>query len=561
MKLYNYLLIAGLLCSMSQPLLADNNLYNQALEAYQKKDYKLANKLIDQFIEANPDNPNGHEAKAMILANMNYYVKALAQLKQVLELSPKNHRAAESYGALLQRAINYLTKNGKHDEAVELAKQSIGVIPEYQATSKGQAAANYACGIAYFERWCKNDDPEDYNNYMSFMKKVCELDPVSPTGEIMTGISAYNNGDYQNALTHFQVAKTLRSSNPTAIMWTGLAYAAQGSYDLALSELNTAKKTFSNNPNITASIADVFLAQGDYENAKIEYMAARSLKPKNDDMHYALSDLFMMTGSAAEGINLLKEEISQEPSFQSFYHLALLQQQMGDYASALATCQQGTAASSAQDERLQLNALRALIAFDQDPQQTEVKLSDDDLKALESRQDPAYWIYMSYADPKEPQRELNARKALREVGPHNRWNHAQAFKSLSLNKQEVKQPVWALEMLNQAWLRTPQGSKALEPMKKRFDVLKEEAIDYLGKEILKEGKSKDANGAARQAQLQAQLQAVQNASLGNPGSLFLPSMRAPQAPTMIVPAETDPSLANLSNAYSEPVRWMVFKGQ
>ncbi|MDO5295840.1 MAG: tetratricopeptide repeat protein [bacterium] len=539
--------------------MADNNLYTQALEAYQKKDYKLANRLIDQFIEANPDNPNGHEAKAMILANMSYYVKALAQLKQVLELSPKNHRAAESYGAILQRAINYHVKNGKFDEAVELAQQSIGVIPEYQATSKGQAAASYACGIAYFERWCKTDNPEDYTNYVNFMKKVCDLDPVSPTGEIMTGIGAYNNGDYQNALNHFQVAKTLRSSNPTAIMWSGLAYSALGSYDLAMPELTAAKKTFSSNPNISASIADVYVAQGDYENAKIEYMSARSLKPHNGDLHYALSNLFMMTGTAAEGINLLKEEISQDPNFQSFYHLALMQHQMGDYASALATCQQGLSVASAPWERTQLNTLRALIAFDQNPAQTEVKLSDADLKALEERQDPAYWVYMSYTDPKEPQRELNARKALREVGPHNRWLHAQAFKSLSLNKQEAKQPVWALEALNQAWMRTPQGSQSLDSMKKRFDVLKAEAIDYLGKEVLKAGKNKDANGAARLAQLQAQLQAVQNASLGNPGSRFLPTMRAPESCPMIVPAETDPSLANLCNAYSEPIRWMVFK--
>ena len=559
MKLFNYLLIAGLLCSFSQPVLADNNLYTQALEAYQKKDYKLANRLIDQFIEANPDNPNGHEAKAMILANMSYYVKALAQLKKVLELSPKNHRAAESYGAILQRAINYHVKNGKYDEAVEMAQQSVGVIPEYQATSKGQAAVSYACGIAYFERWCKTDNPEDYQNFTTYMKKVCDLDPVSPTGEIMTGIGAYNNGDYQNALNHFQVAKTLRSSNPTAIMWTGLAYAALGTYDLAMTELSAAKKTFSSNPNISASIADVYLAQGDYDNAKLEYMSARSLKPQNSDLHYALSDLFMMTGTAAEGISLLKEEISQEPSFQSYYHLALMHHQMGDAASALATCQQGLAAASTPWERTQLNALRALIAFDQDPQQTEIRLSDADLKTLEERKDPTYWIYMSYTDPKEPQRELNARKALREVGPHNRWNHALAFKSLARNKQEAKQPVWALEALNQAWLRTPQGSKSLEPMKKQFEVYKAEAIEYLGKEVVKAGKNKDASAAARQAQLQAQLQAVQSASLGNPGTRFLPTMRAPEAPSMIIPAETDPALANLSNAYSEQIRWMVFK--
>ena len=559
MKFYNYLLIAGLLCSMSQPVLADDNLYNRALEAYQKRDYKLANQLIDQFIEANPDNPYGHEAKAMILANMNYYVKALAQLKQVLELSPKNHRAAESYGALLQRAINYLTKNGKYDEAVELAQQSQGAIPEYAATSKGQAAANYACGIAYFERWCKNDDPEDYRTYMSHMQKVCELDPVSPTGEIMTGIASYDNGDYKSALNHFQVAKTLRSTNPTAAMWTGLAYAALGSYDMALAELRTARKTFSNNPNIIASIADVLLAQGDYEGAKIEYMTARSLKPNSSDMYYALSDLFIMTGTAQEGVDILKSEISESPSFQSYFHLALLLHQMGDYTGAAAACKQGLSVAATPWERLQLNTELALIAFDQDPTQTQVRLSNADANALAASQHPSYWVYMSYADPQEPQRELNARKVLREVGPNNRWLHAQACKSLAFNKRDAKQPIWALEMLHQAWLRTPQGSRALESIQKEFPALKDEAVQYLQKEIQRTSKSKDANSVARLAQLEAQMNAIQSASLGNPGSRLLPMMTPPETASMLIPPDTDPSLANLCNAYSEPIRWMKFK--
>ena len=189
-----------------------------------------------------------------------------------------------------------------------------------------------------------------------------------------------------------------------------------------------------------------------------------------------------------------------------------------------------------------------------------MRLNDADAKLLADQQDAIYFLYMSYVDPKEPQRELFARKALRDTTPGLRWIHAQAFRSLALDKAQEKQPVWALEMLNQSWQRTPQGSAMLSSMKEQFNTYKEDAIKYLEREVARESNNgtKDANSAAQLARLQSQLAAVRQARLGNPGTRMLPINMATATPSMIIPADSDPSMANLSNTGCEPIRWFRY---
>lgn len=561
MKKSHFFVAAGLLLALSQPLCAGaDTTYDRALEAYQKKDYKLANQYIDQFIEANPDNAYGYEAKAMILANMNYYVKALAQLKQALTLSPKNHRAAESYGALLQRAVNYLVKNGKHDDAVDLAAQSEGAIPEYAATRGGQSARCFGCAIAYFERFCLKGDSSDYKAFAEYIKRTAELESVSSASEIMTGVGAYNSGDYVTAIYHLTTAKTLRPGNAFAAMLKGATHAARGENDIALRELQWAKKTYAYNPCLQATLGDTLLALGNPEDAKIEYMAARTLRPQSRELHIALGNLYTATNSIPEGVSLLQSEITEAPNYQSYYFLAQLLHQMGDYDQAMAACKGGLTVASTPSERAQLQAKMALIAFDRNPEQTDLRLSEADAKLLADQQDAVYFLYMSYVDPKEPQRELFARKALRDTNPGNLWIHAQAFRSLAHIKASVKQPVWALEMINQAWQRTPRGSALLEPMAKYFLTYKEAAVKDLEREVARESAkgTQDANAAAQLAKLQSQLGAVRQANLGDPGTRTLPVANGTATPVMIVPADSDPSMANLSNASCEPIRWFRY---
>ncbi len=546
---------------MAQPLMAEESYLRRAENAFNQKNYQHARLLIDKYIATNADDPYGHEAKAMILDKLGFYTQALDELKETLTLSPKNHRAAESYGGILQKVVYNLSKLGKYDYCIDRCEYYNSFLPKYAAIRIGRAASAYACGVAYFERWCKNGDDADYLKFREYMNQARDLDATASTGELIVGISAYNDGDYKRALSQFQVAKTLRPKNPTVALWNGLAYAALGSNELALKELKTAQEVFGNNPCLRASIADVYRNMGQFEDAKLEYLTALSLKPDDGRLYNALNDLFMTTGAVDEGIQLYQQALQDGPNFRVAYHLGLLLHQMGRYQEANSVFTQAENMATSPLEKAKTHVERALIAFDQDPEQSGVLLTPNEAKVLADADDPLFHVYQSYVIDNDGQRETSARRALKNESYDARWAHAQAFLSLARLKANSKQPLWAMECVRQSWMRTPQGSAALPVLQNLFAEYKDDALNTLDKELARNTqKNKDPQRAQEaEVKLRAQVQAVGGAQLGDPGVLIIPPMEMGNANRIIVPAETEPSLNNLAGAFAERVRWMGHK--
>lgn len=69
-------------------------LYNQAVELYNKNDFKGAEPLLRRIVEANPDYANAHFLLGMSCVNLNKIDDMTKHLKEYLRLDPKGKEAA-----------------------------------------------------------------------------------------------------------------------------------------------------------------------------------------------------------------------------------------------------------------------------------------------------------------------------------------------------------------------------------------------------------------------------------------------------------------------------------
>lgn len=526
-KFSKFMLICALTAGMSfagltGPVKAADNTVQEALKAFKQKNYTKANTLIDQHLSKNPQDANAQYAKAMILYHMGYYLKALQRLETVLKLSPHNHNAAASYAAITQKAVYHLNQ-GKNEEAIALAEKSIEVMPKFDQREFRVALSGcyYAKGIAYFERWCLTNNPEDSNKAMEAWEKTRELEPTSATQQLVNGINAFLTGNYASAKKYFDEGLSVRANNEYLQLWQGFANASVGEYRLALSELNELTSLFPRNPVLHLFKGDINKVLGDYSTAGQEYITAQELRPTDHRIDTAIKMLYLCANQVDDGFNHYTALISQNPQdFNPYYQLAGLQFEAGRYSDALASYK--TAASMPGANPVQAAAARmqaALIHLQLgDAKAAAACINPEDLQLLQNSASPLALLYTAYTDTQPSTREKACRDSLLYAGPDSIFIHSAAFKAWANLENERKQPLRAMEYIYQAWRRTYSHSEMCNTLRSQFSDAKQNAYAQF---TAKEHKlTKGKNSAEKVQEIQNQISILDGINLGEPGGLL-----------------------------------------
>lgn len=519
------------------------DLMTRAFQAYQKGEYAKAAPLLEQHLAKNPDDPMAQYAMGLVQDKLGAYDLSLKHLRKAIELKPDLEQAKQAYAAVVQQRVYQLVDEGQLDAGVAVADEAIALLPD-------EPGAHFARGAVLFERWRQSENPQDHLLALQSWNRCRELKPVSATGEILSGIGAFESNDYKRAKEHFQVAQVMRPNNRYAAMWLGLALAASGEYDKALEQLNNALEMFGRNPSVYRYLGDVYALQGNFPEAQKAYRQSLALKPNDARVHATLGEIAVTTGKMQDAIQEYGEATKARPdNFRYAFRLAELYRDAGQADAALqafARAGQIVEGPSYEGNKVQALALvnleRALLLLEKGDREAAMQTFGGQEAHVNRERNPRVYIYQAQVGQHEKRLE-SIQNALRWSGPDARQLQADAFLAWGDLQRARNQRLDALEFYYQAWRRTPADSARTALVKDRFTATKAEEIKWI------EGRLGSlpwlidpAYAASKGDAFNRRLELVKKMELGPAGALATGTAPASTLPVSIVPAELEGEL-------------------
>ncbi len=569
MKLFrNFLLVLLLLtvpvwAAPQQEQVDQKALMQNSIKFYRAGNFKKAVELLERYTRKWAEDPTGFYSLGLSYYECGQFQEALDSQRKCLQLCQTaqdrgqpvpqvlRRNATTAYEAAVQQRVYELMNDGRMDEALAQADSAIAFMPEGPGT-------HFAKGAVLFERWFQSENSEDRAQSKRSWEQARRLQPVSATGELLAGINAFENRDFPRARTHFDVALQMRPNNRYATLWLGLVEARLGNLDTALQHLQACLEQFPRNPMVHFYIGEVYNGQARREEAEEQFREAIRLNPDFALAHGTLGDMARHTGRLDMAIKEYGLAVQSRPnSFDYRLRLASILREAGRRDEALAEferCREVPGVSPLNVARVDLE--RALILLEKGDRQAATEALPANEEALiQANQGsdpfhlrfPRYFLYRAYVGNNHAVRQDFIRKALDFPGAYSLELHADAFVAWAALESSRNQGLRALEMLHQAWRRTPSSSSRAAWLRERFETTRDE-------EVARTSKQRSSLGplalidpfkfSQRNAYLGRCLEVLQSVQLGASGDLVGVRPGSEKVVTLI-PADLDSELPQL----------------
>ncbi len=208
-------------------------LYEQGMDAFHKKDYQKAESMFHRLLSVNPRFADIQNKMGILYSNTNRPELAAKAFEKALQINPGYTEAS------LNLALTY-SDFGRYDKAREVfelaARISNAASPDVDPFIKGKLANEHLrIGNIYLDlRWL-NEAIEEY-------QKALHLSPNFADILTQLGIAFREKGQYDEAIKQFNHAKEVNPRYMLARLHLGLTYYSQGFYGLAEEEWQEALK-------------------------------------------------------------------------------------------------------------------------------------------------------------------------------------------------------------------------------------------------------------------------------------------------------------------------------
>ena len=215
-----------------------DELYEQGMDAYNKKDYQNAEGLFHRILSINPRFADIHNKLGIIYNQTNRLDLATRSFEKALELNPAYTEAS------LNLAITF-SDQGKYDQARAVfeaaARISKAGTSEIDPFIKGKLANEHLkIGTIYADLGLLDEAIDEY-------EKAIRLAPNFADIITQLGIALRAKGRYDEAIKQFSHAKEVNPRFIPARVNLGLTYYSRGFYGLAEEEWQEALKIDPNN--------------------------------------------------------------------------------------------------------------------------------------------------------------------------------------------------------------------------------------------------------------------------------------------------------------------------
>ncbi|NQS90177.1 tetratricopeptide repeat protein [Patescibacteria group bacterium] len=144
--------------------------------------------------------------------------------------------------------------------------------------------------ISYFIKGNAAIERRDFNQALSFYKRVIEINPDYLNAWYELGATYMELGQYQEAIPYFQKVLKLDPNNIFAYYGLGIIYMNLKQYQLAIANLNKTLQIEHNFPETYANLGIIYYSQGQYQKAKDNFQKAKNLL-KQEENHDILREI------------------------------------------------------------------------------------------------------------------------------------------------------------------------------------------------------------------------------------------------------------------------------
>lgn len=216
----------------------------------------LLDDLSKRLIEAFPLSANSYLVRATLEASRNQYSAAELDLRQAIQVEPKN---PVGYGKLAELRLVQQDFNG----GMELLNQALAVDPNYTPAMKVLVAMDLS-----------------HNNLAGAVERVKKQIANAPSNSAyhsMLGTLLIQQNKAVDAVPEFKRALELDKKNADAWELLGRTQAAQGNLDQTISTYNQWAMADPGQPNAHVLLGLIYEERGDWKKAQDEYQMALNI--------------------------------------------------------------------------------------------------------------------------------------------------------------------------------------------------------------------------------------------------------------------------------------------
>jgi len=332
--------------------------FNNAVDAYNKKDFAKAAKELQGFIKDNPKDAQAHRLMADIFVRQDKTADAIAEWEAAVKLDGSDRVSRENLGAAYLQTQQY-------DKATQIYKAAYAKKPKdgetayYYGLALAQgghtaeaipvlqsAVASKPTAPAYMQLGVSLDKSSKHAEAADAFAAAAKLDPKNPQPFLYSGLIYHQTGSDAKAIPALQQALALGTDDPfDAHIALAEAAATAKNTDGALKEFNLAAQAKPRDFSTWANIGILNQNSGKAADAEAAYRKAIALTSPNPkalaSVQSNLALLLLPEGKTDEAQTLLVQAIQNDPKNARYlYNQGLAYEKQDKTAEAIASYKQ-----------------------------------------------------------------------------------------------------------------------------------------------------------------------------------------------------------------------------
>ena len=270
--------VLALLTLTSAAVCAQRDLYKEAAENYQRKQYDQALAMAGQALQNDPKNPACLHLYGSILAAMGRVNAAEEYLVKADALAPDQPTYVYDLGALLHT-------ERKYPEAVAVLKRAVKLDPE-NLVARVMLARSYVFSFNQLKL------PNFVDLTLEQLNYIAKKDPRFPAIHHHLALVYINTGDMARARQELLTELRLFPENAQARLELGETLLKLNENQKAIDELRIAAKQAPSVPPIYFALGKAYRAEGQPAKAVDALRRCVELDPRFPTCHYLLGQLY-----------------------------------------------------------------------------------------------------------------------------------------------------------------------------------------------------------------------------------------------------------------------------
>ena len=257
----------------------DANSFNNAVDAYNKKDYSEAAKELQGYLKNNAKDAQAHRLMADIFVRQDKITDAIPEWETAVRLDGNDRVSRENLGAAYLQTQQF-------DKASQIYKAAYAKKPK-----DGDTAYYYGLSLAQAGHTAEA---------IPVLQNAVTLKPSAPA-YMQLGVSLDKSGKRPEAAEAFAAAAKLDPKNPQPLLYAGLIYHQTGSDAKAIPALQQALALGTDDPfDAHVALAEAAATAKNTDGALKEFTLATQAKPDDFNAWANIGILNQNAGKAAD---------------------------------------------------------------------------------------------------------------------------------------------------------------------------------------------------------------------------------------------------------------------